>query len=645
MSRQPIAFDTETHLFGLGNMAPKVVCLTWRATDFPQLIVDDDAIEGWIARALDKAIAGDAVLVGCFTAYDFACIIRTWPALLPRVFRAYETGGVSCVAIRERLLNIASDEFHYHTDREGYRKPTDYHLADLVWRYLGRKLEKGEDTWRLRYGELDGVPLEQWPAPAKDYALGDSDTTFEVYRAQTARARQIGYQMPTEAAEVRADFALHLMSCWGVRTDREHVERMWSDTVGRMQEIAEEIATSGLCEYKRPEPRLFETSGRLEVPALKKKMKPMRAAIEEHWPGPGEVPRTPKGAIKTGAEVIAACKFEPLIKLARFEGHRKVANTYLSKFFNPVLHARYLAIGANSDRTSCREPNLQNQPRAVGVRESFVSRPGSVFLACDFDVQEMRTWAQSCLDICGRSKLAERFQADPRYDPHLEFAAALAGISFPEAQDLYANEDKRIKKLRQQAKISNFGKPGGLGDATFVDYAKNWGVDITLERSRQLGQSWKNQWPEHSPYFAHVSALVGSASYGRQVIPQSGFVRQGVGYTDACNGYFQTLAAHASKAALWAVVWRCYTACNGSYLYGSRPAFFIHDEIILETPEEAGHEAAQELEQVMAHEMMKWTPQVPATASATLMKRWSKSAQRVEQDGRLVAWEGGSDGQ
>jgi hypothetical protein len=31
---------------------------------------------------------------------------------------------------------------------------------------VGALWVKGEDTWRLRYGELRGVPLAQWPAEA-----------------------------------------------------------------------------------------------------------------------------------------------------------------------------------------------------------------------------------------------------------------------------------------------------------------------------------------------------------------------------------------------------------------------------------------------------------------------------------------------
>jgi DNA polymerase-1 len=276
-----------------------------------------------------------------------------------------------------------------------------------------------------------------------------------------------------------------------------------------------------------------------------------------------------------------------------------------------------------------------------GIRECFRARAGTFFLACDFDAQEMRTLAQSCLDIVGSSKLAERFQADRHFDPHLEFAAMLAKISVTEAQQRKAEGDPRIKELRQQSKAANFGYPGGMGSERFIGYARGYGVTLTEMQSADLRESWFAQWPEMRDYFVHVQNVIGSAGCGQQTIPQSGFVRGNCGYSDTANGYFQTLAAHASKAALFEVAHRAFCR-HDSYLYGSRPVLFIHDEIVLETPIEAGHDAAKELERTMIETLEKWTPEVPAAASATLMKRWSKKAEQTYDGDRLVAWDGGA---
>jgi DNA polymerase I-like protein with 3'-5' exonuclease and polymerase domains len=68
--------------------------------------------------------------------------------------------------------------------------------------------------------------------------------------------------------------------------------------------------------------------------------------------------------------------------------------------------------------------------------------------------------------------------------------------------------------------------------------------------------------------------------------------------------------------------------------------FFVHDEIIFETPESKGALAAAELEKVMIAAMERWTPNIPAAASATLMRYWSKKAKPIFEEGELVPWEG-----
>lgn len=629
MPAKVIAFDTETFLFCPGNMAPRIVCLSWADGERSGLLVGRDNIESWLHLHLDNP---DVFLVGHVVAYDAAVSLAAFPSVWQKLWRTYQNNRIVCTAIRERLLDIAAGEFRGHWAGRQWVKHT-YSMADIAARRLKKEVEKGDDTWRKRYGELDGIPVEQWPKEAIDYAIGDAVTTLQIYYDQEARSNRSSYRMPTQFEDTRADLALRLMSVWGVETDPIQVDKLWIQTIDRMEALVPQL--SGLAQAKNSKKPVIHC-GR-QVPDLKKSMKALRAAIVEHFPS-GEPPKTDKGAIMTGKDVVNQCSFEPLQKLVEFDALRKIANTYLTKLFARIVHAQFHTVGAASDRTSCSGPNLQNQPRLPGIRECFVPRSGRVLLACDFDAQEMRTLAQSCLDIVGYSRLAERFQSNPYFDPHLEFAASLMKISIEQARELKKAGDPEIKQRRQQSKAANFGYPGGMGSTKFVDYAKGYGINLTFTESDELRDHWFEQWPEMRGYFKHIESLVGSADVGYQTIPQSGFVRGGCGYCDAANGYFQTLAAHASKAALFEACRRAYCDRNSS-LYGSRPVVFVHDEVILETPEETGHEAAKELEQVMIECMQRWTPDVPAAASATLMRRWSKAAEQVYDGERLTAWE------
>ena len=640
MTRDLRAFDTETHLFGPGNMAPRVVCLTWASKDGNGIVVGDDNIERWLLDTLHRALDGRLLMVGANVAYDMACLMNQFPSAWDRIWQVYDSDRVTCVQNRERLLDNATGELGFPLV-DGKKTKTKYSLADIAKVRLGKHVEKGADTWRMRYAELDGVPLSDWPEQAVSYAVGDAQVTLEVYQAQQARAKHLGYELPTEYHEARAQLALHLMSVWGVEIDEPRVENEWNKYAGLMGGLVDTIGTTLVTRAGKADKDLFGVA-RTPLPEIRQNMNATRAMIEKYFPG--EPPRTapskkfPEGQIQTSAEVIAQCGSPDLQALTEFNGHQKTCNTYLDKLFAPIIHARFWTLGAATARTSCSGPNLQNPPRKPGVRECIRARKGSVFLFTDFDSQEMRTLAQCCQDLVGGSKLAERYRQDRHFDPHLEFAAKVGRLDLAEAQARLKAKDPEIKKLRQHTKVANFGFPGGMMPQTFVSYAKGFGLDIDTPAAVQLRAQWFDQWPEMKPYIQHVKTLIGQAGYGTQVHPRSGFRRGLAGYTDSANGYFQHLAAMASKDALWEVTKKAYND-RRSAMYGSRPVLFVHDEIGMETPEGAEHEAALEMEATMVEAMERWTPDVPSAASATCSSVWSKQAERVEVDGRLVSWE------
>jgi len=639
-----LVIDTETHLFSPGNMAPKIVCASYAFGDQSGLLVTPGQIENLFRDALTEAKNGTLLIVGHYVAYDMACVCANFPALLPLVFEAYDADGITDTANRERLLDIAEGTFRIAVSADGDTTKTEYSLADCVKYKFGEHLEK-ENTWRLRYAELDGVPLDQWPEEAKSYAIKDATSCYRLYLAQEENKRRLNYYTPTEFEESRADFALKLMTNHGIITDQPRVLSFWNETVERMDVLADQLVGCGLARLnkKGKQTTLFKIdtveTDRAELPEISQDLKRTRQLVKDTFPG--DPPLTPKGSISTAAEVLNRCRSKDLRALVEYKGHEKNTSTFLSKLFRPLVHADFRGIGAASDRTSCSKPNLQQLPRAPGFRECFVPRPGNVFCACDFDTQEMRTLAQSCLDICGRSKLAERYQADAWFDPHLEFAAGLLGLDVAAAKARKEVGDKEVKNMRQAAKAANFGYPGGLGPNGFVKYACNsWGLKMSELRAKELKDAWMHQWPEMFTYFEHVRNIVGwkRESLGTIQIPQSGFVRGAVKYTDACNSYFQTLAAHCSKRALWEVTKRCFVE-ETSALYGSRPVWFVHDEVGLEVPEERGWLAAIEMPVIMVEAMNVYTPQVPSNASAVLMERWSKAAEAVKDEkGRLVPW-------
>ena len=335
----------------------------------------------------------------------------------------------------------------------------------------------------------------------------------------------------------------------------------------------------------------------------------------------------------------------------------------------------YYNVLVNSGRTSSNHPNIQNPPRKGGVRECFVPRPGYVFVACDYDSAELRALAQACWDILGKSKLADAYRADASFDPHTLFASSMLDLTYEEGLRLKdrsarfnvetdargerglecghplpqgANGEPSVpcercfdlfKARRQQSKCANFGYAGGMGARSFVSYAGAQGVKLSLAESEALRDDWFSQWPEMERYFKHINNLLRPMGEGPVLQLRSLRVRGRCTYTSACNTLFQGLSADAAKRAAWLVAWEAY-AKPESPLYGCRPVIFLHDEIVIEASADQASAAAARLSELMVVAMEAFTPDVPATASATMMRRWYKGAEPVyDAEGALAVWE------
>lgn len=619
-----VAIDTETHCFRPGSMAPKIVCLSWASPAGSGLYAGNE-IERHLHVLFDKALCGEVVIVGHEIAYDMTCILSSYPALGPKVWAVYDKEAVYDTHIRHRLYDI----------RQGKHKSQKYSLAALSKRYLGRELDKGDDSWRTRYAELEHVPLSQWPQRAVDYAIGDAEATWALFELQQQKFAAVGYWAPTQHLNTRAAFALKLSSAWGLHVDLDAVEKLWDPMAEEIKQLAQTMEKNGIAVIK---PSSSAHTGRADVVDVKKSTKKIRALVEQHFPGtpPRSKPskKFPNGQIQTGEEVIAQCNCPELQGVARFESLRKIMSTYLSAMLKGVVHPSYNCPGTVTDRTSSFGPNIQNQPKRPGLRECFTARKGYVYVACDYDALEMRTLGQALFDLFGSSSLGQKFREDPNFDPHLEFACN-SFLHIP-----YASADKSdplVKKRRQEAKAANFGFPGGLGAAAFVSYAAGYGVTLTESESKEIRDAWLKQWYDMPAYFDLADYMT---KQGSVEIPRTGFVEGRVRFTQAANVPFQHIAACGGKSAVYETTRRMYNVQH-SMLYGSRLCAFVHDELIPESPEDVAAEAAEELSEIMIEEMEKYTPNVPISCEAYLMRKWSKKAGPThhDKDGRLVPWE------
>lgn len=617
-----LVFDCESHLIKPGCAAPRMVCVSTASESGKTGLFDRVSGLQLMQKALSDA---SVIIVGHNVFYDLGLCCAEDPAIfVPLVFKAFDDFRIRDTIIRQQLIDIATGNLKYRLDPETdtYVK-TGYTLADLVLRLLGRVLPK-EETWRLKYALLDGVPIKDWPADARKYAIDDAVATREVYLKQVELAGN-GGAIPTEERATRDAWALWLMSAWGVRTDGEAVAKLKAELEAEQAEANVKLQGTGIIKLKRDG-------------SWSRDMKEIYRRVEAGYTAQGmQVPMTSgeKPRVSSDYEALVDCKDDGLAILADAAGGAKLLNTYIPMLEGGTVApicARFNAL-VESNRTSCSGPNLQTPPRKGGVRNAFVPRRSFVFCSVDYDTIELRSLAQSCLDLVGVSAMAEALRAGE--DLHLNLAADFMGISREEAAQRYKDGDSEVADQRQMMKPANFGFPGGMASDSFVDYAKGYGYAIDRGLAKRIHDQWFLAWPEMRRYFDHVSRIVGKTGSGTVISPRSGFVRGGLTFTQLSNHYFQSLTATGAKDALWHVTHACYTE-RESALWGSRPVIFMHDEIITEMPEEKSSEAAPLQAKIMVDVMSRWIVDVPVLASPVLMRRWHKGAKPVFVNGKLV---------
>lgn len=688
-------FDLETFLIRHGVQAPELVCATWLDP-----ITREEGIVHW-SDALEvlRAVWSAPLVVGHNIAFDAVATCQAFPELAPLVFKAYRERRVRCTQIREQLLDIRDGKFEgYENDRGEFIKPT-YSLASLVAKYLGRDISasKAEDAWRLKYGTLWHLPIDQWPREAVEYPLDDVRHTASVFYLQEERSRRPNFAgvvgpIVHEQDRTAVDFALKLMSTWGLRTSPATVARLKKKTDEGLERLAAQLsecvtvlptsAREGATLVYGPagavvkvrngvwekiddsiagvemvgRPAFVRPDGSRDTKAVEafiinsenlRRDAAMRAGEEftplARWTKGGTKPNKktglvapPKVSLSAGA-LADLSEEHPILELYGEFGElrsvlaKDVAALSLGTWL--PIHSRFgMAV---SDRVTSAKPNVQNWRVYPGIRECFVPRAGHVFMQADFSGLELATLGEVCRSLFGHSALADAIRAGK--DPHLMLAANFLGITYEEADLRYQTRKKtgdvEIELARKRAKPTNFGLPGGLGLAKFILFSKlQYHVDLDEKEAARLRDLWFKTWPEMRQFFAYVRSLRKRESVrGRDYWVTeivTKRVRGGCLYPAACNDLFQSLGAAVTLRALLEITFECYDDPT-SPLYGCRVVNCVHDEFILEAPEGRAHAAAMRMQAIAEAVARTYLPYAPPKAEPLLMRRWSKAAHEL----------------
>lgn len=475
------------------------------ATEIPQLAlatVCGDAGSAYFIHPgdLPRFILKHAQAYWCAhnAVFDFWCTashLQSDPQALAAWWDVAGGSRLYCTMMGDALIRLA------RIDAE----PIARDLGRVASEYCGLQLDKS-DPYRLRYGELIGLPSSAWPQTEPGfwtYAAADPIATLQVAQRQFAIARELiephrDHLLPdairrfgplTCCLQVQGAIALDYISRVGVQLDLPQARDLQADIAGLVDQHRADL--------ERLLPGCFRRYG----PRSKRAGELMRTAAG--------VPRRDAKRIKHHLAEIAKQSSEPLRPARNADGlvtdavrywkqHRDLhpfiasyvayaQQSKLAQFFRDLqadrIFPRYRPL-VRTGRSACSRPNLQQLPRDSRFREMIVAPPGCFLLQIDFSVLELRTLAQVCLRRFGKSTLAELFRSG--VDPHRYTAALLLGLSLEQFSELPAADQKQH---RQRAKAINFGVPGGLGAASLVTYARHsYGVQLTIEQARQFRQ-------------------------------------------------------------------------------------------------------------------------------------------------------------
>lgn len=270
-----------------------------------------------------------------------------------------------------------------------------------------------------------------------------------------------------------------------------------------------------------------------------------------------------------------------------------------------------LNLNTETGRLSSRRPNLQNQPALekdkYKIRKAFQASPGNNLIVADYGQLELRILASitECKSMIEAFASGGDFHSRTAIDmfPHvkqavesgeclLEWDYSKGDPPKPLLKDLFASE-------RRKAKTLNFSIAYGK---TAHGLSLDWGV--SKKEAEDMLQAWYQARPEVRDWQRDTKQTARDIGITRTLM---GRYRQ---LPDATKGGNRKLLGHAERASINTpiqggaadIAMMAMNKINGSVKLkqlGWILLLQIHDEVILEGPEETAEEAFAEVIQCM----------------------------------------------
>ena len=315
----------------------------------------------------------------------------------------------------------------------------------------------------------------------------------------------------------------------------------------------------------------------------------------------------------TNAEVLEGLRHESPIVAAvlEYRQYAKLKSTYADGLLKAIdsdgrVRTSFQMTVTATGRLSSTEPNLQNIPTRTDlgseIRRMFVPEEGWVLVDADYSQIELRILAH----IAGDKAMQKAFT--DRQDIHTATAAQVFHV---DAADV-------TPEMRRSAKAVNFGIVYGISA-----FSLSQDIGVSVAEAKAYMEAYFSTFPGVRSYMSEVverakeTGYVETIFHRRRELPElksSKFNLRSFGERVALNMPIQGTAADVMKLAMVAV-WKRLKEEK----LRSRLVLQVHDELIVECPEEEAGRVAALLEEEMERVV---TLSVPLLAEAHYGRNW-----------------------
>lgn len=320
-----------------------------------------------------------------------------------------------------------------------------------------------------------------------------------------------------------------------------------------------------------------------------------------------------KSGYSTGAQILEKLRgYHPIINMIlEYRALAKLKSTYVDSMVNLItprgrIHTSFNQTETRTGRISSAEPNLQNIPvrteRGRKLRKYFESPEGSVLIDADYSQIELRVMAH----ISGDKNMIGAFKNGE--DIHSITASQIFGVPVSMV----------TPEMRARSKTVNFGILYGMSAFSLAQ---------DLKISRFDAQNYINKYLEHysgiNNYMNEIILLAKEQGYvetifhRRRYLPEltsSNFLLRSFGERVARNMPIQGSAADIIKIAMINVYKRLLDEN-----FKSKIILQVHDELIIESPENESEEVKKLLKEEMENAVKL---DVPLEVHIAVGKTW-----------------------